>query len=154
VLDDLGLAAALESLASSVTERGVACDYFMTGEPYTCAPEVEVTVYRIAQEGVTNTLRHAEATHVAISLAYAPESVEVLVHDDGRGFDVSRQPRSTTQASEVEKKSSLGLLGMRERAALVGATLDVESAPGEGTRVRVHVPLAMQTTPAPLATGE
>ncbi len=147
VLDDLGLAAALESLASSVAERGVACDYFMTGEPYPCAAEVEVTVYRIAQEGVTNALRHADATHVTISLTYAPDGVEVLVRDDGRGFDVSRQTRSAAQASESEKKSGLGLLGMRERAALVGATLDVESAPRQGTRVRVHVPLALQTAP-------
>ncbi|HEX6819668.1 MAG TPA: sensor histidine kinase [Ktedonobacterales bacterium] len=148
VLDDLGLAAALESLASSLGKQGVRCEYIESGEAYSSAPEVEVTVYRIAQEAVSNALRHAQAAHVTISLTYTSEALELVVRDDGRGFDTLRQEAARPAAADggSENSSGLGLLGMRERAALIGAALDVVSMPGQGTAVRVSVPVA---APAP-----
>lgn len=157
VLDDLGLAAALESLASSLSAQGVPCDYTRSGEPRALAPEVEVTVYRIAQEAVSNALRHAEADHVTISLSYAPDALRLVVRDDGRGFDVSRHAlpaRSSPEAVSPVNAAGLGLLGMRERAALIGATLDLSSAPGEGTVVTILVPTTAPSLARALALAE
>jgi signal transduction histidine kinase len=144
VLDDLGLAAALDSLVSAMVAQGLPCSYTQAGEPRPCAPEVEVTVYRIAQEALSNALRHACASAVAVELSYSADTLRLVVRDDGVGFDASqdlRGVRASTGAKGSENSSHLGLLGMRERAALIGATLDVASAPGKGTVVRLRAPL-------------
>ncbi len=97
--------------------------------------EVATTCFRIAQEALTNVVRHAEATSVTRTLARQGAALELVVRDCGRGFD---QALATAQA---ERGRSLGLLGMRERAALIGATLGIESTPGHGTAIRVLLPL-------------
>jgi signal transduction histidine kinase len=144
VLDDLGLAAALESLVSSMVAQGMPCSYVQMGEPPPCAPEVEVTVYRIAQEALSNALRHAQATAVAVELSYTADTLLLVVRDNGAGFDAAQHQRGLRMAAgedEPEDGSHLGLLGMRERAALIGARLDVASRPGHGTTVTLHAPL-------------
>lgn len=148
VLDDLGLAAALESLVASSNSPGTRCTFTQEGAtPPACAPEVEVIVYRIAQEALANALRHAHARQVTLHFACWPDALRLRVSDDGCGFDPSPaeagSPPTPAESSArgLGGASHLGLLGMRERAALIGATLQVHGAPGAGTVVELHVPL-------------
>ncbi|MFI5273273.1 MAG: sensor histidine kinase [Ktedonobacterales bacterium] len=147
VLDDLGLSAALESLTEATTRQGLACTFAESGERLFCAPEVEVTIYRIAQEALSNARRHAHAAAAAISLEFGGDAIHLTVSDDGAGFDsdaVLHAVGAGTDApdgDDVEPLSGLGLLGMRERAALIGARLQLDSARGAGTRVTLRAPL-------------
>ncbi|HEX8732299.1 MAG TPA: sensor histidine kinase [Ktedonobacterales bacterium] len=151
VLDDLGLPAALESLAGAMTERGLPCSYQEQGSEQPYPPEVEVAVYRIAQEALSNALRHAEPKHARIELRYRPDGLRLVVWDDGKGFDVpailGAAPGGASHSSGRKSGAGLGLMGMRERATLVGATLDIESAPGAGTRIILEEPASAPTTP-------
>jgi len=155
MLDDLGLAAALDSLVSAMVTQGLPCSYTQAGEPRPCAPEVEVTVYRIAQEALSNALRHAHAVAVAVELTYSTDTLWLVVRDDGAGFDASQDLRGVRAVAGIPDAANgphLGLLGMRERAALIGATLDVVSAPGEGATVMLRTPL-LTSAGSPLAVG-
>lgn len=144
VLDDLGLSAALESLAGSMTERGLSCSYHCRGTAKSYSTEVEVAVYRIAQEALSNALRHAEAYTAQIELTYRQDGLRLVVSDDGRGFDVfavlAHEPGGASRSDSYSKGTGLGLLGMRERATLIGATLDIQSSLGVGARVTLVVP--------------
>lgn len=155
VLDDLGLPAALESLASAMSERGLPCAFQAQGTPQPYPPEVEVAVYRIAQEALSNALRHAAPKHARIELRYRPDDLRLVVWDDGHGFDVSetigRAVGGASRSSAEAPGAGLGLLGMRERATLIGATLDIESAPGAGARIILEAP-ASAPLPPPSAT--
>lgn len=145
VLDDLGLAPALDSLAKSLTERGLPCECARIGTPRPCRPEVEVTIYRIAQEALSNALHHAEASHAWITLTYAHEYLILAVRDDGHGFDSTNlHLRQAGRVDRTTGHTGLGLLGMRERAALLGAELDINSVPGQGTEITVQAPLATE----------
>ncbi|WIG58832.1 MAG: Two-component system sensor histidine kinase [Ktedonobacterales bacterium] len=143
VLDDLGLVAALESLAESVTRRGLPCSFHITGAPALSTKETEVTLYRIAQESLTNARQHAHATEAAIEMRCDPSGIDLRVSDNGEGFDYAALLHTPTlsASSEQEPRSGLGLLGMRERATLIGARLNVKSATGAGTTISLHVPL-------------
>jgi signal transduction histidine kinase len=143
VLDDLGLPAALESLANSTTMRGMECAFHQTGESRTYAPEIEVTVYRIAQEALANARQHAGAHSASLDVAYRPRGLDLRITDDGCGFDYAAQVRGHAAAGSgaLESRAGLGLLGMRERAGLIGARLSVESEMGHGTTVALTVPL-------------
>ncbi|MDA0162274.1 GAF domain-containing sensor histidine kinase [Solirubrobacter ginsenosidimutans] len=126
-LDELGLAPALETLVgrSSSSDVEVDLDVSLDGRP---PAEIESTVYRVVQEALTNVLKHAAASRVAVVVRDAGASIEVVVRDDGAGFDPHR--RST----------GFGLVGMRERLALVRGTLDIQTAPGGGTTLRAVIP--------------
>jgi signal transduction histidine kinase len=129
-LDDLGLVPAIDRLAQSFGESGLRVDVeSQIGEGRLPEP-VETTLYRIVQEAVTNVVKHAEARHLSITLTRKDGSVVAIIEDDGKGFDPN--------ASESD---GLGLLGMRERLALVGGTLRVEAAAGAGTTIAAEVPL-------------
>ena len=91
-------------------------------------PEEELVLYRVAQEGLTNVARHAEATWARLELRDAAEGIILTVSDDGRGLP------------EGAATSSSGIRGMRERAMLVGATLTIESQPGRGTVIQLAIP--------------
>ncbi len=129
VLDDLGLGAAAEWLVQSFTSRtGIACELAMArglelGEPYA------TTVFRVLQESLTNVAKHADATQVEVSLGRDGPDVILAVQDNGRGFAIGA-PR---------KPGSFGLLGLRERAALLGGEVSIESAPGRGTQVELRI---------------
>jgi signal transduction histidine kinase len=125
-LDELGIEPALESLAERA-EVGVALRVELAARP---APELESTIYRLVQEALTNVAKHARASHVSVLVREAGDALEVLVRDDGAGFDPHR------------RSSGYGLVGMRERLALVRGTLDIESAPGGGTTLRASIPYA------------
>ena len=133
-LDDLGLLAALSALATDVDVHGgpVVRRTFGAGLP-ALSKEVELVVYRVAQEALTNAVRHASAQRVELSLLRVGAVVVLEVVDDGRGFD----PAATGTGS-------VGLLGMTDRAALVGGKVEVASAPGRGTMVRLSVPVQVE----------
>ncbi|MBB4663047.1 sensor histidine kinase [Conexibacter arvalis] len=138
-LDDLGIAAALVSLAStSQRHTGIRVAHTIDADLPPLDDDAELVVYRVAQEALTNVARHAGTDAAELRLAAvrqsrrgAPAAVELTVVDRGAGFD----PAAVAQGGER------GIRGMRERAVLIGATLSVESAPGDGTRVRLTVPL-------------
>lgn len=129
VLDDLGLAASLESLARNLP--GLTVDV----EAASCQlPEhVETAIYRIAQEALQNVAKHADATQVVVRLTEYGDTVVVEIADDGAGFDTASTPSET----DIVR---YGLAGIRERAELIGAELDLESWPGRGTAVRLTIP--------------
>jgi two-component system NarL family sensor kinase len=122
-LEGRTLAAALADLAS---ERDV---IFEGSAPTPLPAAVEVGLYRIAQEALQNALRHAEATRILIRLEALPDRVRLTVEDDGQGFVIG----------EESSASRFGLIGMRERARLLGGSFQLESSPGAGTRVTVEV---------------
>jgi signal transduction histidine kinase len=142
ILDDLGLEEALERLGVEMTRaHGFSVDLQVTGARLPRLPEAtEVALYRIAQEALTNTGKHAGAKSVSVLVHRNHLTVRLVIEDDGKGFDVAEA------LSEVK----LGLVGMRERAHLVGGSMTVESSPGRGTTVGVNVPLpAASTQPTP-----
>ncbi len=135
-LDDLGLAEALRwYLARHAARAGL--DVIFDLPPLTPRPpaDVETTCFRIAQEAMTNILRSAHATHVWLTIGVAADELTLTVRDDGRGFDVAAGRAGTMNGS------SLGLLSMEERAALIGGRTMIESTPGQGTIVRAWLPL-------------
>lgn len=136
-LDDLGLVPALSSYARTrLDQAGVALEVEATARAPRLAGDVETAVFRIAQEAVNNVARHAHAELARLLIQHADGRLRVRVEDDGVGFDVG----GTHARANGE---GLGLEGMRERAALVGAELGVESRPGAGTVVQVSVPVGV-----------
>lgn len=136
LLDDLGLIPAIRWYARSrLGEAGVAAQIETGDDAPRLPPQLETTLYRIAQEAIANIAQHAAARTVTIQLARAPGHICLRVADDGRGFDASQPPRQAVRLRH------LGLLGMRERAELVGGTVSVSSQPGRGTQLEVRLPL-------------
>lgn len=138
LLDDLGLAAALRWLAEDASARldlSVAARIAPpSGEDDTRLPEeIETALFRIAQEAITNAVRHGQAARAWIVLRVSRDTVTLMVADDGRGFDPA------THRAEAPT-SGIGLGGMRERARLLGGSLAVRSRPGRGCAVRARVP--------------
>ncbi|MDQ7820392.1 MAG: histidine kinase [Armatimonadota bacterium] len=136
LLDDLGLIPAVRYYARNLLEpAGVQVHIHATGFGARRLPrEVETTVFRIAQEAITNIARHSRARHAAVSLEFTGTAVRLEIHDDGVGFDVAASLADPS-------RRRLGLLGMQERVALVGGTLSIDSRPGGGTVVRADIPV-------------
>lgn len=132
-LDDLGLESALSSYVQNWSQHlGVPVQLHAKGmEKDRLTPEVETALYRIAQEALNNVAKHAQAAHVAVMLERRAEHVSLIIEDDGVGFDAEH-------IFGAEDKG-LGLIGMRERATLVGGTTEIESQPGDGTTVVVRI---------------
>ena len=131
VLDDLGLAAAADWLVQNFTTRtGIACELAVSRDLELAEPHA-TTIFRILQESLTNIAKHAQASRVEVTLQRSEHEVTLTVSDDGVGFEVDA-PR---------KPASYGLLGVRERAMLLGSEVVIESAPGRGTLVEVCLPL-------------
>jgi signal transduction histidine kinase len=136
-LDHLGLGPALERYGEDFAHAAgidVAVDAAELAGVRLPA-DVETGVYRIVQEALTNTARHAAARHVSVTVTRGRSSLRVVVADDGRGFDRAAPARAAADGSR------LGLTGMSERAALLHGTVSVESAPGRGTRVTLCLPV-------------
>ena len=130
-LDDFGLVAALEHLTSSFAEQtGIAVDLGVALGTERLPGEVETALYRIVQESLTNVVKHARARHVSIALTRMEGLVTAVVEDDGQGFDPDEGPYG-----------GVGLIGMRERLALLRGRLRIESSPGAGTTIAADVPL-------------
>jgi PAS domain S-box-containing protein len=131
VLDDLGLGEALERMAADASRNGIAVTIRAICSKPRLPDAVETTLYRIAQEALSNTQKHAAARSLSILLTETPSRVQLIVEDDGRGFNVERRPPA----------GHFGLVGMQERAALLGGSVSFESSIGCGTRVYVTIPL-------------
>ena len=130
-LDDFGLVPALERLTSTFEEQTGIDVEFQTMLPDERLPaEIETTLYRIVQEALTNIVKHARAERISVLLTRKDGSVSAVIEDDGSGFD----PANT-------RDGGLGLVGMRERVALVGGRISIESALGAGTTLVAEVPL-------------
>jgi two-component system sensor histidine kinase UhpB len=130
-LDALGLAAALQELCEAWALRtGLKCVFDVEGETAALGDTVDITIYRVAQEALTNVARHAGAGSVRVALSRLQhDEVSLSVQDDGRGMDLAVTTRG------------LGLLGAGERAAAVGGELTVHGAPGAGVRIALRIPL-------------
>jgi two-component system, NarL family, sensor histidine kinase UhpB len=130
-LDDLGLINAFISLCNRMSEYGqIPITRTLPERIPEHSPEVDLVVYRVAQEALWNAIRHAEASTIQVSLSVLDDRLVLAVRDDGRGLD-----------PEAEHTARNGLRGMRERAMLVGGTLAIASQPGEGAEVKLEVPL-------------
>ena len=129
-LDDFGLAAALERLGETFSERsGIATEVQAHLGDVRLPPEVETALYRLVQEALTNVVKHAEAKNVSVVVTRRAGGVGAVVEDDGRGF-----------AEAGVRDDALGIVGMRERVALLGGTLTFESSPGGGTALVAYIP--------------
>jgi signal transduction histidine kinase len=132
-LDDLGLVPALRSLLDQQGRRAsVAVHLSVKDVPENLDPEIQTTCFRIAQEAITNAVRHANATRIDVELARENGDLRLQVRDNGRGFDVDSKRAHT---------AGLGLIGMKERAVLVDAQAKIISSPNNGTTVEVSLPL-------------
>ena len=133
ILDDLGLTAALEWRVDELNKtHGVEASILIEGMERRLPRDMELVFYRIAQEALSNVCRHAQATKVAVSLRSDGRSCVLEVVDNGVGFD----------ASYINKRNThgLGLVGMRERIAMIGGSLEIASQPGVGTRIKAQAP--------------
>jgi signal transduction histidine kinase len=134
ILDDLGLVASLNQVVVEAIGRGgLAGEFQVSGTERRLPPDVELAVFRIAQEAVTNIERHASASHLTVTLEFDDRDLRLRVADDGVGF-------ARHQVRDSIDGYSLGLPGMHERARLAGGRLVVRSTPGQGTTVEARVP--------------
>ena len=135
ILDDLGLVPAMEWLAAELEKNyGLETKVSITGEQQRLSPENELAVFRIAQEALSNVRRHSGASAVKVTIDFGADALTLVVSDNGRGFDM---PQRT---SDLAVSGKLGMIGMRERARLIGGTLVVQSEVGMGTTVTLRVP--------------
>jgi signal transduction histidine kinase len=142
VLDDLGLVPALRRLGSDLQERAGVTVVVQAAElPGRLPPEVELTLFRVAQEALTNIGKHAHAHEARILLRCDPAQVTLQIQDDGQGLPQAGV--GLDQADAPRLAAHFGLLGMQERVALLNGSFRVESAPHAGTTVQVEVPLAV-----------
>jgi signal transduction histidine kinase len=131
-LDDLGLCMAIENLATDAASRGdFKLDINITNHLPELTPDIEQTIFRIAQESMENIIRHADAKNVEITLETDNHHLLFIISDDGEGFDIG--------TLNIDDK--LGIRGMRERAALVRGEFSILSNPGEGTTIRLLIPV-------------
>jgi signal transduction histidine kinase len=132
VLDDFGLVPALERLTDAFAEQSeIRVDFHSALGETRLPSDVETALYRVVQESLTNILKHAKAQRVSVSVARRESGVAAVIEDDGAGFD-----------QRTVQDGGIGLLGMRERLALIDGRLEVESRPGAGTTVVAEVPLS------------
>ncbi|MBI5935754.1 MAG: hypothetical protein HY867_18780 [Chloroflexi bacterium] len=133
-LEDLGLVTALEMLSRETNQNsGIQIEFRKDGEEQRLAREVELALYRMAQEALSNVVRHSQATRADLRIAFEKNGIELEVSDNGVGFDMPKSP------TDFAASGHFGLLGIRERAELIGARLEVESIKGKGSGLRVKV---------------
>ncbi len=138
ILDDFGLVAALRWFADEFMRTfGVAVELHTEPPIGQLTSEIELALFRITQEALTNSGKYAEANHTGVQLSFPDGTAKLVVEDDGTGFEPATRRGPTRQGG-------LGLYGMHERAELVGGILEVESAPGQGTRVTAIIPVAAE----------
>jgi signal transduction histidine kinase len=134
-LEDLGLVAAMNMLVTDSNQKpDLQVDFYRSGKERRLPAPVELALYRIVQEAMSNITRHSEATQASVRIAYKPEGVEIHVQDNGIGFAVPKSP------AEFAPGGHFGLLGMVERAELIGGEIQIDSASGQGTRIVIIVP--------------
>lgn len=134
VLETFGLSEALELLVKEFAERCTIKTFFrVIGHERRLSEEIEIVLYRITQESLNNVLKHSQAAKAEVKLKYTPEKTTLVITDNGKGVDLSQnQPKLPY--------SGLGIIGMKERAELIGAVINIKSRPGLGTSISVEVP--------------
>ncbi len=133
LLSDLGLEPALDAYLKNISERcDLRIDFTMMGFTKRLDLDIESVLYRLAQEALTNTLKYASATRFKLSIIKSFPNIIFLAQDDGIGFDAEKF---------MENKPTLGLLSMRERAAMLGGKFTLHTSKGAGVRVRIEIPL-------------
>ncbi len=136
VLDDLGLVSAIRWYAERHLEpRGIAVRCEFSGFGARLMPELETALFRVTQEAITNIAKHSGADTVLIQCLQRDDRISIEIEDDGKGFSPESLP------PPAARERGLGLLGMRERVELFGGSLELDSAPGRGTRIAVTVPV-------------
>ena len=141
LLDRLGLTKALRSMLHKIADSsGLAITAELDPIDGRFPPEAEMSIYRIVQESFNNVLKHADARHVLVRLQTAPATVDLTIQDDGKGFD----PAMSNQG----ERRGFGLLGIAERVRLLTGTCTLQSKPGAGTTVSIHLPLPASTNTA------
>jgi signal transduction histidine kinase len=132
-LDDQGLSSALDNYIADYQKRyTITVDYVANGLTTRLPLEMETSIYRIVQEGLTNIARHAHASRASVLIDRRQDTIRIIVEDDGQGFD------------PADQRENLGLQGIRERAALFSGTLTIESQPGQGTSLFIAIPYRQQ----------
>jgi signal transduction histidine kinase len=137
ILDDLGLIAALEWIAEDLEKSyGIATKVEVVGIEKSYPDEVQVLLFRIAQEAMSNIRRHAKASAAAVKLELEHDSIKMTISDNGKGFT------PPARANELARSGRLGIVGMSERAHLLGGKLTIQSKAGGGTKVFAEVPVS------------
>jgi signal transduction histidine kinase len=137
-LEDLGCVPALEMLAQEVErQNSLTVSVRIEGEVRRLAPDLELTAYRIAQEGLSNIVRHAQAQNAWLTVVFTSHELTLRLQDDGRGFEPPLNP------AELAHEGHFGLMGLHERALLFGGRLEVRSKPSEGTMLEIRLPLRL-----------
>jgi two-component system CheB/CheR fusion protein len=133
-LNELGLVAASEGFLQDWSKHfGINADFHTSGlSSVRLTQEIEINLYRILQEALNNVYKHAEASRADVLLEYRNRFVVLVIEDNGKGFEASEK---------MNLESGIGLISMRERAALIGGTLEIESSPNKGTTIFVRVPI-------------
>lgn len=133
-LEDLGLVTALEMLSREISQNNkLSVDFNKTGQERRLSREVELSLYRIAQEALNNVVKHAKAKRAELTISFDDSTVQMEVSDNGSGFITPNSP------TEFAPKGHFGLLGIHERADLIGAKLELESTLGRGTKIKVRL---------------
>lgn len=133
-LEDRGLVPALQNLAGAVSRRSGLCVTVEAAEPARLRPGIEAVLYRVVQEALKNSSKHAHARNAKVRLSHSPGAVCCCIEDDGVGFDESA-------VSSGRVRRGLGLLGIQERVQVLGGACEIQSAPGQGTKLSVKIPL-------------
>jgi signal transduction histidine kinase len=134
-LEDLGFVPALEMLVRQAAEHSDAQIHLEQPRAIDrLGPEVELGAYRIVQEALSNAVQHAQAQHISVQVEPKAQTLFLTVADDGVGFAFPAKP------DELTRDGHFGLIGMQERAAQLGGSLRVDTAPGQGTRILVNLP--------------
>jgi two-component system sensor histidine kinase UhpB len=140
MLETAGLDATVRWLAEQHEQRtGVVTE--VIGHVNEVTGDLAIACFRVAQEALTNSLKHSRARHVRIELSQSERALELVIRDDGIGFD------ATMTLEQNAVRGHLGLLGMKERVQILGGSLEVDSKPAGGTRIRISLPLPDQSTP-------
>jgi signal transduction histidine kinase len=145
MLDDLGLIIALDwHLKRYSKQTGIQVEFKRSTLSERLPPQLETVVFRIVQEALTNVARHAQVKHATVRLFKDEDRVRIQIEDQGMGFDAG---------DALRRRASTGLLGMKERAELLGGEFTLDSTPGGGTRLTVELPMAEHAESAPLDGG-
>lgn len=133
-LDELGVTACIRRMLADLSKDAtVVCNLRVCGDGRRLSGEIELGLFRIVQEAVRNVERHADASQLQVSIDFAPRHVKLVIADNGKGFSVPTRPGDP-------QNGGLGLLGMQERAAMLGGSLDIDSGQGQGTTIVATVP--------------